>query len=545
MTPQVGGTASPGVPQVDATASPGVGSMDVISHSGTNWDVTATLVAQYASNEWEVQGGKNMGYVHIYTTSTTTYGTGTLPLTVGEQVDIIGTSSTTTNYPGSITASKITKVSSSSTTPSSTPAPSGSGVTPLAAASFNDSVGVVAQINNGNTSWDSAWASYSPILINSGIKHIRDGFCSYGAKSSWCVNTWAPRMRQLASAGIHSDMVWDPRNCWSGCTTTTPADVYASTLGVTSEIEAYEGPNECDISAQCPWSGSKSPPSDPPYYSYNCSSFSSCMTLYIKDLWTLHSSSVQIYGPAMGHYNSTPGYSCCGNMGAYMNAGSIHDYPGANWPENNVVSTWVNAARNLSGSDPIVSTETGYNTDPTYANQGVSLLAQERYIPRLLFTSLQQGVMRSYLFELYDGGAAGSGFQYGLLTQSYAPKPAFTRLKQLLSYFSDSGTVARTPLAYSLSGDTTGKLHQLLFQHSDGSYILVPWLATQLWNSSTHTDLSPTRETLTLSLPASVSSITVTQFADHGVETTSTITGSNGKFSLPVSSLIEGVKFHT
>ena len=388
------------------------------------------------------------------------------------------------------------------------------------------------------------------MLINSGIKHIRDGFCSHGTYNGWCTGTWAARIKQLAAAGIRSNIVWDPRNCWSsadgsGCqNNTTPTNVYASTFGITSAVESYEGPNECDISNLCPGMSSNFPASYTPYYVYNCSSFATCLNTDIQDLASMRSSSVKVYGPAMGHWNSSPGYSCCGNESAYMDAGSIHDYPGNNWPENAVATTWKNSAVNLSGPDPVVATETGYQTD-VGGNQGVSQLAQERYIPRLLFTHLQNGIMRTYLFELIDEQGPGSYFQYGLLNQNMTPKPIWTRLtQQLMPYFADAGTSARTPIAYTISGDTTGALHQLLFERSDGNYVLVPWLATQLWNPSTNTDISPTKETLALSLPSSVTSISVTQFSDNGATSVTTLSRANGVFSLPVSSLIEAVKFH-
>jgi hypothetical protein len=48
-----------------------------------------------------------------------------------------------------------------------------------------------------------------------------------------------------------------------------------------------------------------------------------------------------------------------------------------------------------------------------------------------------------------------------------------------------------------------------------------------------------------LTLPSSVTSISVTKFGDNGAETVTSIAGSNGVFSLPVSSLVEAVSFHT
>jgi hypothetical protein len=422
-------------------------------------------------------------------------------------------------------------------------------VTPLAASAFTNSIGVGTHLTYPGV-YESGYATYEPMLANSGIKHIRDGLCSYGAHSTYCTGTWVAELNQLAAAGIRFDMVWDPRICWSSAATpgcqnvTTPANVYASTLGIAADIEAYEGPNECDISSLCPGIKGQAA-SNPPAWSYSCSSFDTCMTIFIEDLGTLRSPGVSVYGPPMAFASSSPGYACCGNMAAYMTASSMHDYPGNNYPESGYdPNSWIPAAQQLNGGGPVVSTETGYYTNPpTYANQGVDLLTQERLTPRILFTHLYYGVMRTYLYELVDEGST-LNVGYGLLNYDSTPKPAWTRLKQLISYFSDSGTSPRTPIAYTLSGDTTGELFKVLFQKSNGTYILVPWLGTRQW-SSTNADIAPTTETLMLMLPPAVTSVTVTQFGDNGVTTVTTLSRkSNDCFSLPVSSLIEAVSFN-
>ncbi len=132
-----------------------------------------------------------------------------------------------------------------------------------------------------------------------------------------------------------------------------------------------------------------------------------------------------------------------------------------------------------------------------------------------------------------------------MLDLNFKPKLVWTRIGQLMTYFTDSGTSPRKPVAYTLTGDTTKLLYQVLFQKSDGTYVLVPWLGTQIWNYSTLTDYSPTTETLTLSVPSTVTSVAVTTFGDRGAENTTTHSVSNGKVSLQVSSLVEAIAFHT
>ncbi len=112
-----------------------------------------------------------------------------------------------------------------------------------------------------------------------------------------------------------------------------------------------------------------------------------------------------------------------------------------------------------------------------------------------------------------------------------------------MGYFADSGASPRTALSYSLIGDSTGAMHQVLFQKSDGTYILVPWLGTQLWNQTTHTDYPPVTKTLILTLPPSVRSIIVTKFGDKGSMAATTLRADHGRFPLRVSSLIEAVSF--
>jgi hypothetical protein len=427
------------------------------------------------------------------------------------------------------------------------PIPSASTVTPLQAAQFVDAVGVNAHVDYYNTMYDTGWSTYSGLLIKSGIKHIRTGFCSYGYKSSFCTGTWGRRIQGLGAGGVKSDFVWDPRTCFdandgSGCgKTTTPANEQISYFGLTSDVESVEGPNECDISRYCPGAGQ--PTSKPRYWNYRCTDFSSCMTVFIQDLWQLHSPTRKIYGPAIGHWNSSPGYACCGNQSASMDATSIHDYPGNTWPENGVIPRWRAQAVKMGPSVPQVSTETGYNTDPTFANNGVSLLAQERYIPRIILSHLEAGVMRVYLYELIDGGANGSGYQWGLLNRSMGAKPSWTRLLQMISYFNDSATRPQA-ITYKVTGDASGVLHEVWFQRSNGHYVWCPWLGTSQWNYSTHTDIAPTTEKVTLTLPAGVATATLTQWNDNGTVKTRTLSGRNGVFTVPVSSLTEALDFH-
>jgi hypothetical protein len=403
--------------------------------------------------------------------------------------------------------------------------------TPLPASLFNDSVGVALHLPYAETPWDSDFARWSATLLASPIKHVRDGFCFGGAANSFCTGTWLQRWKSIAAAGIATDVVTEPSMGWdSACNGTCFRD-YTARLGIDlRSIDAYEGPNECDEPNNCK--------------AYGSATVSAAFTVasWTPLLWTLRSPGKAVYGPAMAFPR---GYTQFGTLSQYMDFGSIHDYPGDTYPEDNVVPSWQTGAAAMSGALPLVSTEIGYNTDPTFTNHGVSQLAQERYIPRILFTHLYYGIKRTYLYELFDYPAgAGQGQDFGLLNADYSPKPAWTRLMQLMQYFQDAGLPQPVPLAYGLSGDDgSGKLYHLLFQRSDRTYLLVLWLGTPLWNSATHTDTAPRRENVSITLPKTPTSALLTQFKDHGEIATASVNPLQRTITVDVTSLVSVLSF--
>ncbi|HTJ28659.1 MAG TPA: hypothetical protein VMA36_21070 [Candidatus Limnocylindria bacterium] len=402
--------------------------------------------------------------------------------------------------------------------------------TPLPASLFNDSVGVALHLPYRATAWDTDYARWSPILLASPIKHVRDSFCDGGAADSFCTGAWLPRWKNVAAAGITIDVITNPGMGWdSACNGTCFRD-YTAQLGIDpTSIDAYEGPNECDEPDHCK--------------AYGVRSTSAAITVgsWTPLLWTLRSPGTAIYGPAMAFPR---GYAKFGTLSQYMDFGSIHDYPGDSYPENNVVPSWRAGAAAMSGPLPLVSTESGYNTDPTFSNHGVSQLAQERYLPRILFTHLSYGIKRTYLYELFDyPPEAGQGQDFGLLNADYSPKPAWTRLIQLMRYFQDAGTSQPSPLAYGMSGDGSGTLHHVLFQRSDRTYLLVLWLGTSLWDSASHTDTEPRSEDVTITLPKVPASAVFTQFKDRGQMRTDPVNRPGQTVRVDVTSLVSVLSF--
>jgi hypothetical protein len=387
--------------------------------------------------------------------------------------------------------------------------------TPLAASDFTNAVGLNLHMTYVGSPYDTEFDTWSPLLVSSGVKHVRDAICPYAL--SWCRGIESVRLKHLAAAGIHVDFLTSLAQPFSY------VQSYIATMDVADTIEAFEGPNECDVSPDCgAWQGVEAQ--------------------WQQELFALSTPSITVIGPSMV---TQQGYASLGNLSAYMNVGNIHDYIGSAPPESSIgAASHLSWAAAMSGGKPVWCTEVNYSTDPTYADNGVPQVVQERYLPRLLLEHLRLGIKRTYIYQLFDYGKDGGAYM-GLLNSKYAPKPAWTRLLQLMQTFRDDGASPRTPLTYALTGDSSGALHHLLFQRSDGTFVLALWLAQSVYDAQTHAVLTPGQETVHVGVPASVASATLMQYRDNGALGNSVLTPSAGVLNVPVSPLVSILEFKT
>jgi hypothetical protein len=117
------------------------------------------------------------------------------------------------------------------------------------------------------------------------------------------------------------------------------------------------------------------------------------------------------------------------------------------------------------------------------------------------------GVPRTYAYELINTNSSASDEDFGLVTNSGTPKPAFQALGAMTSILRSAGTSASgAALQYSLSAPST--VHQLLLTAANGRSVLILWNAVSTWNTSTLTATNPAPVSASLSLgsPAQVTS---------------------------------------
>jgi len=349
---------------------------------------------------------------------------------------------------------------------------------------FVNSIGVNTHLNY----FDREYGNFSFVkneLQMSGIRHLRDGihFQDPGY-NRLMYGRWA----ELGALGIRFDAVVDPR---SNLGPMRPEILEEADKLSNHSIEAFEGPNEMDISGQSDWTSTDRD--------------------YIKALFRSARSlgggnRFQIIGPSLAFAKRG---SELGNLTDSIDAGNLHPYPAGKMPSH-VFPEQTDFAKNVSGTKNIVVTETGYhNALNDHTDQpAVSELASSKYIPRLFLEHFSRGIQRTYLYELLDEtadpGLANNQLHWGLIRADRSEKPAFIAVKRLIEELNDTATPARLhSLAWSLESKDS-RIHHVLLEKSSGEFDLVLWQETPSYDTFWQKDISnsPIATTLTLADPA-------------------------------------------
>ncbi len=323
---------------------------------------------------------------------------------------------------------------------------------PGQADAFVNSVGIVTWFVYSTTAYTTRFPALSQLLIDSGVKHIRDSGPPYD-------QTYLRKMALFRSHGIRHS-VGTPEG-------STPAQI-------TAVINAF-GPNNVDMIE---------PQNEYDTYAKQDPNWVPHIIAQQKMIWkTVRSNrsfnGITVMGPAFANPNS---YRIVGPLDAYEDAGNLHasfcNYnPGTN---NGTVNLGNVTARARAGTKykPIWTTETTYddNTSVTHVCQTPDPVIA-RYFPRELAERWNAGEPRTYISQLVDTPQPGDPFGYlGLARVDGSPKPQYTAIKSMLSVLSDPGSPFRpTMLRYTVSGQTN-YVHHTLLQKRDGTYVMMLWV---------------------------------------------------------------------
>jgi hypothetical protein len=389
------------------------------------------------------------------------------------------------------------------------------------AAAFVGQIGVVTHLSYTDTAYYTDFPQILSSLQTLGVHHIRDGYYPWPSSSPI-----VQAHQQLAAAGITTDYVV-PYDL-----TTTPAalEQFAGEVG---DMEALEGPNECDVNGGCGTS-----------WGSNLASFMPTLYTAAKEL------KVPMVGPSFALQNS---YQQVGNLSSDMTVNNLHVYFGGRNPGSSgwgdfdsagnsygSFSYWLDQA---AGDGPGLAsevTETGYMAYPaTTTPYTLPESVEASYIPRTLLLAFNQGFRQTFLYELIDEVSSPG---YGLLRSDLSPKPAFTAVQNLIATLSDNGAgFTAQSLPYTISGGDSN-LNQLLLEKSDGSFWLVLWLEESSWDPVHCIPVSVTPEKISLGLTSAYHTATDYQFDTTGNVTRSAQTMNGTSSSLTVTDQISIVE---
>jgi hypothetical protein len=388
---------------------------------------------------------------------------------------------------------------------------------------FVDSIGVVTHLSYNDTPYFTAWPQVLTALKTLGVRHIRDGFYDWSASS-----TYVARHQALASAGIKCNYVV-PLDA-----STSPGEIeqFAPAAG---DMEQLEAPNECDAAGNC-----------------GANALAGIANV-LGFLPTIDSAGTDLGIPVIGpSFTQQSSYASAGNISSEITDNNLHVYfggrnPGtAGWGDADAeansygsLAWWLDQANLDAPGMPVEVTETGYMAYPTTSTPfTVPESVEASYLPRTLLLDFQQGIKRTFMYELLDEVSSPG---YGILRADLSPKPAFTAVENLIANLQDRGP-GFTPgaLSYSLEGGGAS-LNHLLLQKRDGSFWLLLWLEEPSFNpaSTTAITVAPRQVTLTLSNPGAQQ---ILQWDTTGNLSASNATMQGNTLTLNVSDQVTIVK---
>ncbi len=361
-------------------------------------------------------------------------------------------------------------------------------MSPLSAAGFRDSIGVNTHMSYTNTAYGD-WPKVLQALSELGVTHVRDGVFDNGVPSFMA--DWDARYQEAVSQRIRFDLVMPEPGSNLGSVPKIVGEI-AGTLR--DGVEDIEAPNEYDLAV-------------------GGSAWSSTLAGYDEEihddvLGTPGLAGVSIIGPSLVDSAS---YGELGGQSATFDYGNIHPYALSTGPSHQQIASAMATERIVSGQQPIMATEVGFDNALTQAtNQpATSDDAAAVYLLRTFLENYAAGIVRTYAYELVDEQPDPAGDDaednFGLLNYDFTPKPAYTALKNLLTDIGEpAAPTTLAPLDVDLS-NPNGAVQPLLLEVDPTHYDLILWQQATVWNPVTEQDLTVPPVEVSVAAPGVVS----------------------------------------
>jgi hypothetical protein len=366
------------------------------------------------------------------------------------------------------------------TTPSATPARS--------SADFIDSIGVTTHLNYLDTAYYARWPQVRDLLIQSGIRHVREGI---PRMDPW----YYDRIKEWHNAGVQFLAMM-------GKGTSPELDKLVADM---PNIFAIEGLNEWDLSG------------DPDWANY-------CREYQHKFYKEAKKHNLTVLGPSL---TSQAAYEAVGPIGESMDFAQLHNYYGTRNPETpgwgddgyGSLDWHKRQSTKIAAGVLIWTVETGYPTDPGYAprmpEQDMPEAACVRYITRLLCEQFAQNIKRTYIYQFVEdftrGGPIDGFATHGLVRSDGTAKATYHAVKNLIGTLKTAGS-SEGSLAYGINDPA---VRHLLLGTSDG-FALLLWLPVESMDPNTRELINHTSRGVTLSLPDNYQVSSINRMNDAG-----------------------------
>lgn len=390
-----------------------------------------------------------------------------------------------------------------------------------------DSIGARTSFTEGTTG--DAYVSVS--LVQQTLTDLRIGHIRENQVHATAHPTTFPRQRdafQTLNANIGTKVI-GPLGRPDGTTVTTGGEgtvqefatqiktVYGGFAG--GIIEGVENGNE--------WNGAKNGPGALPTVVNPCGDgkdykqWAWQLRQWQKDIDTYFRNDVAGGASLQGIFSIAPAlvggpgitkYNDLGNISQWVDKGNYHYYTDTDPVPTYLVPNFPASTEVTYASPsvhPLWCTETGLNNA---INQTSGLAAHPEsvaavYMPRLLLEHKWFGNERTYQFELLDDhdnqvALDNPEDNWGVVRYDGSQKPVYGTWKTMVDTIYDAGVTAATftpqPLNMTLTGPSD--MRYLLFQKSNGHYVLAIWRNVSIWDASARTILTPSASNATLTL---------------------------------------------
>jgi hypothetical protein len=353
---------------------------------------------------------------------------------------------------------------------------------------FTDSVGVNVHI--GSEPYASNFDRFHHLLATSGIRHLRDELRPGNDLARW---------RALSErSNILFNILVSP------ATNTVPEMMaYLDALGI-ERVSAMEGQNEGDS----PWFMSL--PLAKPGWSnvvvaYQREVHQALRGRYTAEQLPLLSPSVLNWKPAdVALLRPANQYSDAVAIHSYVQKGqepeTTDDYAAVTWYLQNMRDAFKPGA-------PALVTECGYCNVVKPGSASVGEAASGIYLPRLLLNNFRAGILRTFLYEFWDGGTDPNEGEHhwGLVRNDGTPKPGYHAVRNLLTALEGTRRAGDDqPLRVA---SRSLEIKHLAFQHAQGQPVLAVWRAVRCWDVAKAEDIAVTTEPVDIAVEGRISSL--------------------------------------